>query len=235
MRITAGKMRIELLNAGYYLDDKEVFRNLNISLSGGDLVVITADESSGKSTFFDVLRLKKRLLVGNILIDGKDPYENSRIRKLFQSLLGIVPEPGVYSLNIPLSKLVKANREVAADLNRGEYARRMEEGRKFFRLYYEDFWTLGNLSRSERVRFLLLLEMVRDPVVLLLDSVLAEAGDLWGEKVFLFSRKICEDGRIIVILERKLPNYLQERATKVVEESGRFRFYTFFRKGEVTV
>lgn len=228
-------MRIEFVNAGCYHNEKEIFRNLNISLNGGDLFVVTGDESSGKSTFFDVLRLKKRLQIGNILIDGKDPHENERVEKLFRSLLGLVPEPGIYPLDIPLSKLIKANREVAGNLSKKEYARRIAEGRKFFRLHYEESFMLANLSRSERTRFLLLLEMVRDPLVLLLDSVLSEAGKVWGEKVFLFSRKICEDGRIIVILERKLPEYLEQRATKRIEMAGSFTFYTFYRKDEVTI
>lgn len=228
-------MRIELVNVGFYHDEKEVFRNLNISYRGGDLVVITGDESCGKSSLFDVLRLKKKPFFGNILIDGKDPHENKKIGKLYRSFLGLVPEPGVYPLDMPLKKLIKANREVSPGLRKGEYLSRLEEGRKFFRLSFDDNWALGQLSRSERIRFLLLLELVRDPVVLLLDSVLSEAGDVWGERVFLFSRKICEDGRIIVILERKLPNYLEKRTSKLVEESGHFRFFTFYRKEEVTI
>ncbi|NIS76671.1 MAG: ATP-binding cassette domain-containing protein [Deltaproteobacteria bacterium] len=235
LRQTARKMRIELVNAGFYHNEKEVFSNLNLSFKGGDLAVITGDESSGKSALFDLLRLKKRPFFGNVLIDGKDPFENNKIRKMYRSYLGIVPEPGTYSLDIPLKKLIKANREVSLRLKRGEYLTRMEEGRKFFRLSFDDDGVLGQLSRSERIRFLLLLEMIRDPAVLLFDSVLSEAGDTWGEKIFLFSRKICEDGRIIVMLERKLPLYLEKRATKLIEESGQFKLHTFYRKEEVTI
>ncbi len=228
-------MKIELV--GTYLMDGESpdSSRVNFSFQSGDLVLVAGRESSGKSLLFDLLRLKMRPSSGHILVDGVNPFDEKMDREGYLRMLGIVPEPGSYPHVSTLKSLLKTNFHLVPELGQKEYENRVDEGMAILGLSLEREWTLGYLSRSERVRFLLLLEIVRNPTLLLLDSTLSEAGEMWGEKIFLFCRKICQDDRIVIMMERIIPEYLEERETKMVEDSGPFRFITFYRKYEAAI
>jgi ABC-2 type transport system ATP-binding protein len=228
-------MRVELVNGGIIHGDESLLSNVNVSFKGGDLSLGAGMESSGKSALFDLLSLNRGPDRGNIFIDGKDPFTDSQIMREYLEMMGIVPEPGTYPLDCTLDGLIVANKQILRSLPLKEYLKRIEEGKKLFNLTHEGKEKMGDLSRSERVRFLLVLEVVRNPSILILDSVLSEAGELWGERIFLFCRKICGEDRIVILLERVVPEYLEDRQPISIEDSGPFRFYTYYRKYEAAI
>lgn len=228
-------MKIELVGAALMDGGSPDSPRVNVSFQSGDLVLVAGTESSGKSLLFDLLRLRMRPNSGHILVDGANPLGERKEREGYLHTLGIVPEPGFYPHVTTLKSFLKTNFHLVPELGLKEYRSRVDEGMEILGLSLEEEWTLGDLSRSERARFLLLLEIVRNPTFFLLDSTLSEAGEMWGEKIFLFCRKICQDDRIVVMMERVIPEYLEERETKMVEDSGPFRFITFYRKYEAAI
>lgn len=89
LRSRAGRLQgvdldISNLSAGY--EDKTVLKNLNLSLSAGDQIIITGDNGSGKSTLMKSLIGTVDRLEGDILIAG-EPLAS--IRKI-PSVIGYV-------------------------------------------------------------------------------------------------------------------------------------------------
>ncbi len=228
-------MRVELINAGFSSDERSVFRGVNLSISPGEVLAVTSKEPAGKSLLFRIISLKQPLEMGDILIDGKDPDENRKIRSHYLSSLGIVSDAIYYFDGTDLSSLVDLNYYLATGISRREYFRRVEEAMNLLEVGdYEDR-RLGDLSRSERGRFLFALELVRNPTIYLFDSLLEEVGDYWGERIFLIIRKIGGDGRAAVFFERRLPAYLERRTSKTVVKEGEFTVYTLFRKDDSVI
>lgn len=223
-------MKIELVSAGVEINDEPLFSSMNAVFSDGDLVMITGDASTGKTTLFNLLRLNREPDSGRVLVDGRDPHSNGKINNYYRSNLAFIPEAGSYHHSLNLDNMMEANRLLALELKREDYDRRLAEGLKLFRLNLKGRHLMKHFSGSERVRYLLMLEMIRSPHVLLLDCALSSAGLWWGERIFLLLRRLCDDGMITIMMEREIPPYLEKRASRRVEESAPFRFHTLFRK-----
>ena len=81
---------IELRDVNKYFDNQHVLKNINLSVSKGEVVVIIGPSGSGKSTLCRTINHLETIDSGEILIDGEEmPLEGKNLAKL-RSEIGMV-------------------------------------------------------------------------------------------------------------------------------------------------
>jgi iron complex transport system ATP-binding protein len=65
-------MKARLVNGAFSYGSKEVFKNLNLEISDGEIVAILGPNGCGKSTLLNCLRGNLKLKEGEVLIDDKN-------------------------------------------------------------------------------------------------------------------------------------------------------------------
>ncbi|RMG61508.1 MAG: ATP-binding cassette domain-containing protein [Deltaproteobacteria bacterium] len=228
-------MRVELINSGLVVDEREIFRGVNFSIGPGEVLAVTSEEGTGKSFLFRLLALITPPETGEILFDGADPWKERKKRALIRSSLGIIPESIPATELSTVESLVKTNYYLMRRISWKRYRKRVKESLSLMKLDLTDDQPLSSLSRSERARFFFALELARAPKLFFLDSLLSELGDFWGERVFLMLRRLAEEERGAVFFERKLPHFLERRVSRSSFTEGKFTVHTLYRKDDVVI
>ncbi|ERJ27031.1 ABC transporter ATP-binding protein [Campylobacter concisus] len=85
------KNKIELINVSFeYNKNKNVLKNINITINKGDKIAFVGESGSGKSTLVDLIIGLYKPLSGEIIIDGKKlTYDNI---KSYRSKVGYIPQ-----------------------------------------------------------------------------------------------------------------------------------------------
>ncbi len=76
-------MLIELKNISFVYSpgapfEKRVFKDFNLAVSSGEVLLVTGDNGSGKTTLLQIIALVLKPTSGRILFDGEDAWKNPR-------------------------------------------------------------------------------------------------------------------------------------------------------------
>ncbi len=168
--MSSGAVKIRGLHFSYG-GDREIFRDFNLDIAGGDYTAISGPSGRGKTTLLNLIMRLYPVVKGEIAIDGKNI--NSLPRSLWGSDIIMCPqEPLLWNLSIaenivyPYQSATEAEIKEAARLTGvDEFISALPQG-------YET--VLGEnacrLSQGQKQRISLSRAVIKQPKVLLLDE-----------------------------------------------------------------
>lgn len=201
--------RIDFTDVYFSYDNKEIFKNLNISIKFGNIIGIYGDSGSGKSTFLDLLIGLHSPLSGNIKIDGLGIQKN--INAWFKNI-GYVPQSvfliddsiknnialGVDDKNIDKFNLVKAIHNSGLS----DFIENLENGIET--IVGENGVTL---SGGQKQRIGIARALYNNPQILILDEATSSLDETNEKNIFKYIYKLKNKITIVIVSHNKMNLY----------------------------
>ena len=215
------KSDIVFKNASFkYEKSDDILKNVNLSISKGEIVAIVGPSGAGKSTLVDLIPRFYDLTEGNLLIDGTD-IKKLKINSL-RKFMGIVTQETILfndtirnniaygESDIPMDKIIEASK--AANAHR--FIEKIETG------YDTVIGDRGvKLSGGERQRLSIARALLKNPPILILDEATSSL-DTESEILVQQAIETLMKGRTSIVIAHRLST-IQNADKIVVLEKGR--------------
>jgi len=83
-------LMVEMKDINKYFDDFHVLKDINFSVSKGEIVVVCGPSGSGKSTLIRCINNLEDIDEGTVIVDGLDIHANKKNLKIIRSEVGMV-------------------------------------------------------------------------------------------------------------------------------------------------
>lgn len=192
-------MVIELKNINKKYGNKELFKDLNLSIKKGEMIAITGKSGSGKSTLLNILGLIDKPDSGDIIIcNNKNPYYNEKEKiKLFRYNIGYLFQNYALIDNYTVSKNLDIALEYVRSNNKKELK---EEALKKVGLLDKLNNKIFELSGGEQQRIALARLMIKKNDIILADEPTGSLDDLNRDIILNLLKKLNNEGKTIIIV-----------------------------------
>ncbi|MFA5839043.1 MAG: ABC transporter ATP-binding protein [Candidatus Margulisiibacteriota bacterium] len=206
--------KIEYQNVSFAYNQKNVLKDINLSVLPGEKIALVGRTGAGKSTLVNLLFRFYETTSGKILVDGMD-VRDVKIESLRRQI-AVVPQEislfrGTISENIAYGKPEASENEIiaAAQLaNAHNFITKLSEG------YNTQVGERGaNLSGGERQRIAIARAILRDPRILILDEATSSL-DAETETLIREALDRLMEGRTSFIIAHRL--YTVEKADRII-------------------
>ncbi len=197
---------IEIKNVSFgYHKDKEVIKNLSLTIKKGQSIGIVGSSGSGKSTLINLINRMYDFNSGQILIDGEN-IKNFKIYDL-RSLFGLVTQESIlFSETIENNIKYGTNKEVSHDdvVNAAEIAYAKEFIEELQDSYKHKLETKGSdLSGGQKQRICIARSIVGNPPILIFDEA-TSALDTDSEKNVQIAIEKATKNRTVIMIAHRL-------------------------------
>jgi ABC-type multidrug transport system fused ATPase/permease subunit len=198
--------KIEYRNVSFYYreSEKQVLKNINLTLEKGKVIALVGASGAGKSTIADLLPRFYDVTEGEILLDGVN-IKNYRIKEL-RALMGIVTQEAVLFNDTIYNNIVFGLQNVsendvlnaAKTANAHDFIINTEGG------YQTNIGDRGmKLSGGQRQRLTIARALLKNPEILILDEA-TSALDSESEKLVQEALTILMKNRTAIIIAHRL-------------------------------
>lgn len=169
-------LKIENLHVS--IDDKEILKDFNLEINGGEIHAIMGPNGTGKSTLASAImgHPKYEITSGSVTLDGEDVLEmevDERARAgMFLAMQYPSEISGITNADF-LRSAINANREEGNELSLMKFIRKMDEkmdaldmDQSFAQRYLNEGFSGGEKKRNEILQLLML-----EPKIAILDEI----------------------------------------------------------------
>ncbi|MFS0787678.1 Fe-S cluster assembly ATPase SufC [Shouchella sp. 1P09AA] len=169
-------LKIENLHVS--IDDKEILKDFNLEINGGEIHAIMGPNGTGKSTLASAImgHPKYEITSGSVTMDGEDVLEmevDERARAgMFLAMQYPSEISGITNADF-MRSAINANREEGDELSLMKFIRKMDEkmdtldmDQSFAQRYLNEGFSGGEKKRNEILQLLML-----DPRIAILDEI----------------------------------------------------------------
>jgi putative ABC transport system ATP-binding protein len=185
---------IEIKNISKKFADRELFHNLNLIISTGELVIFSGDSGCGKTTLLNMIGSLEKIDTGEILVDGVDigkrknqqKYLSQKIGFLFQNFALIEDKTVLYNLNL----IKKVNRSILS----------IDDALEKVDLQWAKNKMVYTLSGGEQQRIALARLMIKKCEIILCDEPTGSLDKHNSQKVMQILKEMNEAGKTIILV-----------------------------------
>jgi ABC-type multidrug transport system fused ATPase/permease subunit len=226
--------KIEINNLSFSYPDKDVFKNVNLSISEGDFILLSGENGTGKSTLFGCLMGQTKAQSGEIRIGGIEIQDLNKFdpKKSFRNVVAYANQSPNLISGISLrdnlllglsgvddSKIIKVLEEV------GLYEKGVQPGSKASSASFINGTTLdqefyGELSGGQKLKFALARTLLRENTkIIVIDEPTAsldpKAADAMVESLYELQRKDPNLTIICISHDQRFQRYADEHQIDV--------------------
>jgi ATP-binding cassette subfamily B protein len=219
LRITKGN--IELANVGFrFIEGRDVFKDFNLSIPGGEKVALVGPSGAGKSTVTRLLLRLYDVTEGSIRIDDMDIRDITQ-DSLRENISFVPQEPVLFHRtlreNIAYGKIGASLEEVIS-------ASKKAHCHDFIDLLPEKYDTLVGergvkLSGGERQRVAIARAILKNAPILILDEATSSL-DSESEALIQDALRILMEGKTVVVIAHRLSTIMTMDRIVVIENGA---------------
>jgi len=192
------KTVIELHDVNLVLGSREIFHNINLSISEGEFITILGPNGAGKSTFLKLLLGLNAPTSGQVKVLGRVPTKGN-------NEIGYVPQHR--SVDVDLALQARDVVGFGLDGDKWGFGLPNKHRTDIINKVLEEVDMLnlasmpvGKLSGGEQQRLLIAQALLTDPKILLLDEPLSNLDISHAQAIVSLIKKIADDRNITVLL-----------------------------------
>jgi len=181
------KFSLEAINICKAYKGVAVVENFNINLSKGDVIGLVGDNGTGKSTIMRIIALIDRLDSGNLIINGKNAYENI---KYYRSKIGYIPQS-----NAIIEEMTAIdNLKLFSLLNKKETILKIIELSEAFNMNDFMYKKVKHLSGGMKRRVNIAAGIINNPRIIIADEPFAGLDSTQRKRVIEYFKKLSNNG-----------------------------------------
>lgn len=148
---------------------KQILRDVNVDIGGGEFVAIVGGSGAGKSTLMGALNCFDRKFEGDIYCNNISLKENFNSMK---SMIGYVPQEDIIYENLTLEKMLfyTAKLRLPKDMGKAEIAGRVENAIRTLELTEHRNTLIRKMSGGQKKRASIAVELLAGPRLFFLDE-----------------------------------------------------------------
>jgi ABC-type multidrug transport system ATPase subunit len=179
-----------------------VLSDISFHIEAGEMVALTGASHSGKSTLLQSLAGLIKPDRGEILVDGVDLYANL---KAFRSSIGFVPAEFGLHPDLTVTEILQdgARLRMPRRASSQDRERRVQTLLETTGLAHAAGARAGTLSRADKRRLNIALELIGEPGLLLLDESLGELTPFEEVQITILLRELCRQGLTIIQADQR--------------------------------
>lgn len=213
------KDKIEFKQVGFAYDEKQVLRDVNLSIEKGSTVALVGPSGGGKSTLIDLIPRFMDVSGGSILFDGVDLRDLQQ--RSLRAMIGSVNQDTVLFNDTIFNNIAFGNTD--ATLEQVQAAAKIANAHEFISATEAGYETnIGDrgakLSGGQRQRICIARAVLQNPPIMLLDEA-TSALDTESEKLVQDSLYKLMENRTTVVIAHRLST-IQNADKIVVIEAG---------------
>lgn len=216
------KDKIEFKNVWFKYQDRDILKNINLTIRKGETIALVGPSGAGKSTLADLLPRFYDPHQGEICIDGI-PLQKAKLADV-RKLMGIVSQEGILFNDTIMRNIAYGSEQISLDAvieaakvaNADEFIKAFPEG------YYTGIGERGTrLSGGQRQRIAIARAILKSPSILILDEA-TSALDTESEKQVQEALDHLMEHRTSLVIAHRLSTIL--KADKIIVlEAGEIR------------
>ncbi len=177
---------------------KTLLRDIHLTVSPGDMVLILGGSGAGKTTFMNAV-------MGYEKAEGSISYGDLDLYQEYEKIkyeIGYVPQQDLLRLNDTVYHTLyrSVQMKTASDMSKEKQKQRVEEILDLLGLVPERDTLAGNLSGGQRKRLSIGVELAGDPSLFFLDEPDSGLDGIMAENLMKILKKIADLGKIVMII-----------------------------------
>ena len=192
---------------------KTILRDVRLSVSPGDLVLILGGSGAGKTTFLNAVMGYDKA-EGTVRLGDLDVYEEYESIK---TQIGYVPQQDLLRMNDTVREtlLAAAKLRMPARSTQAEFEKRVSWASDLLGLSREGETLVGRLSGGQRKRLSIAVELVGDPKLFFLDEPDSGLDGVMARALLQNLRSIADLGKMVLVITHG-PDRAAELFSKVL-------------------
>ncbi len=207
-----GKIEIEKLTISYEPEDEPILQNIDLSISKGEVVLVTGENNSGKSTLLKVIsgyipKIEGYIVTGKVATAGFDLNSAISLKEISQYVRYLIENPGdsIIGLNVKQELLSQTK-----SIEKIEYYSNLL---KIKHLWDRD---TNTLSGGEQVKVILASLLCSNIEVLILESPLNQL-DPKGRETFVSAlQELIKNNGVTVVISDTYFEYFKDIFTRII-------------------
>lgn len=209
---------IEMKNIHFGYANNKVLEGVNLTVKKNEVIVLTGESGSGKSTILELLMLFSTVDSGDILINGKNLYTYDKLD--LRNKIAYLPQDaflfsGSISDNIRIGNELASNEDIIR-------ASKLAGAHEFISCLKDGYETIidersHNFSGGEKQRIAIARAFLKDAPIILLDEP-TSALDKFAEEKIKSSLELLMRDRTVLIVTHKLSSFKYPNAIYKLEK-----------------
>lgn len=203
---------------------KKLLDELSFSIQPREFVAILGGSGAGKSTLMGALTGMNPATSGEILINGRNLYEEYQV---FKSMIGYVPQEDIVHLDLTVEEVLtySARLRMPDDTSSDEVRARVEQVLKDLELTGRKDVLVRSLSGGQRKRVSIGVELLTSPSIFLLDEPTSGLDPGLEKTMMEMMRRLADQGRTIILVTHATFNIKLCDKVVFLSEGGRLAFF----------
>lgn len=214
-----GRPLVELRNVNKHFGDLHVLKDINLTVTAGEVVVVIGPSGSGKSTLCRTINRLETIESGEILVDGKAlPEEGKELARLRADVGMVFQSFNLFSHRTALENIIEAPVQVKGQSVESAKKRAMELLDMVGLASKAEAYP-AQLSGGQQQRVAIARAVAMDPKLMLFDEPTSALDpELVGE-VLRVMRKLADDGMTMLVVTHEMA-FAREVADNVAFMDG---------------
>ncbi len=174
--------------------NKQIFNDLNITISNGEFVILIGESGCGKTTLLNIIGALERPERGEILVNGIDVNKRKNKKKYFENTVGFLFQ----NFALIENKSVRKNLELVPPKNRTEIT--IEKALELVGLKNNESDMVYTLSGGEQQRLALARLMIKKCDIILADEPTGSLDTKNTQIVLNILRELNQQGKTILLV-----------------------------------
>ncbi|MEQ8174794.1 MAG: FHA domain-containing protein [Syntrophomonadaceae bacterium] len=224
-----GQVRININHLGRTValpggGSKKLLEDLNFTIQPREFVAILGGSGAGKSTLMGALTGMNPANSGEILINGRNLYEEYQI---FKSMIGYVPQEDIVHMDLTVDEVLtySARLRMPDDTTMDEIRNRVGQVLKDLELESRRDVLVRNLSGGQRKRVSIGVELLTSPSIFLLDEPTSGLDPGLEKTMMEMMRRLANHSRTIILVTHATFNIKLCDKVVFLTEGGRLAFF----------
>ena len=230
-KATSLKGDIDIKHLSFSYDERQILKDVNLSVKAGEFVTIIGDSGCGKSTLLDLLLKFNRVSNDMIQIDGVDlnHYPINDLRRhiaLVNQNIDLLK--GTLRYNLHIANPSASDEELLEAIRLAELqgvVARLPQG-----LDSDLSENALNLSGGERQRLSLAMALVKQPKLLLLDEITSSLDLESEQKILNTIERISNEKGITVLSVTHRKTFIKDHFRIIEMEQGKVKSDTLYKE-----